>query len=833
MMEWILTSSAMILIIIALRGLLKGKISLRLQYALWLLVLVRLLLPFSVVESAISVSNWLTAPAVREADAAVEAYQESIDAVWAEFSQSGETLPQQELEQQVQQELYDRTYERIEREYTQSGQTVPSQQIETEAKRQVKTISRTAAVMELLPWIWAGGMAVMAASLAVSNLHFAGKLRRSRKAMDLPGVPLKVYLTNCVATPCLFGLVKPCIYLTEETASDGTMQRHVIAHELSHYRERDHIWSVLRCLCLVLHWYNPLVWWAAVLSKRDAELSCDEQTIRALGEEQRVAYGRTLIGMTCVQRDPKALMLTATTMLGTKKALKERIRLIAQKPKAALYTIVACLVVAAVAVGCTFTGASGETTAPTEITDPTEPSAESTKPTEKPAEETVPVSIWADLSEEELLEKCREGLAAIQSLEYYQIMERQILVGDKGNAELPWDTARYLHAGEDWFYQFTLGGKMTQTMQKDGRQFLFKGTVYEFSGNVYDAWYEKDLSEGSFGQNCYVMDMRWDSDRELSIERAGERAVFRVLSASAKAERIREQIVLKMAALDEGVEPDSVTFVFRFDRDTGAMIGIDRVTEYGKSVFTHEASVQALNAENAQATINECWGRLQVVDESEENTATQPAEPDEGPVEPPMPQLPQLSLSDPLEGEPLTREELDWFQYEFFTYTNTDALGNLTFNIRNMFLRDMFDKPENINLRTLFYDGVSRVTEITQEEKDLYDQITKDESLLDYAKTPREDMERLFYENTGITIAQSKKIGLDQLVYLPPYDAYYVKKGDTAYAYWNMEKGARQEDGTVVILYTPKHERPVRVGKVTLAPKGDSYVFVSNEISGW
>ena len=48
-----------------------------------------------------------------------------------------------------------------------------------------------------------------------------------------------------------------------------------------------------------------------------------------------------------------------------------------------------------------------------------------------------------------------------------------------------------------------------------------------------------------------------------------------------------------------------------------------------------------------------------------------------------------------------------------------------------------------------------------------------------------------------------------------------------------MEKGARQEDGTVVILYTPKRERPVRVGKVTLAPKGDSYVFVSNEIGGW
>ena len=77
MTEWIVTSSAMILIIIALRGILKGKISLKLQYGLWALVLIRLLLPFSIADSAISVSNILQAPVIREADSAVSDYREN------------------------------------------------------------------------------------------------------------------------------------------------------------------------------------------------------------------------------------------------------------------------------------------------------------------------------------------------------------------------------------------------------------------------------------------------------------------------------------------------------------------------------------------------------------------------------------------------------------------------------------------------------------------------------------------------------------------------------------------------------------------------------------
>ena len=56
-MQWIVSSSVLILVVIALRYVLRGKLSLRMQYALWLLVLVRLLVPVSFGASDLSVMN--------------------------------------------------------------------------------------------------------------------------------------------------------------------------------------------------------------------------------------------------------------------------------------------------------------------------------------------------------------------------------------------------------------------------------------------------------------------------------------------------------------------------------------------------------------------------------------------------------------------------------------------------------------------------------------------------------------------------------------------------------------------------------------------------------
>ena len=103
--------------------------------------------------------------------------------------------------------------------------------------------------------------------------------------------------------------------------------------------------------------YKRQVWWAAVLSRRDCELACDEGAIRRLGEEERLSYGRTLVDLVAVGASATGLLQTATTMQSGKRSLRERVRLIAQRPKMLAATAVCLALALVLAVGCTFTGA--------------------------------------------------------------------------------------------------------------------------------------------------------------------------------------------------------------------------------------------------------------------------------------------------------------------------------------------------------------------------------------------------------------------------------------------------------------------------------------------
>lgn len=642
MTEWIVTSSAMILIVIALRGLLKGKISLKLQYSLWALVLVRLLLPFSIVDSAISISNVLSAPVIREADDAVADYETAYQSAVQRHESSGTEYTDTEIRQQVQQELYDRTYTKLEQEYAQSAAPVPQIQIQAEAQQQVEVISLTAVITEALPYFWVAGMIAVAAVLVGSNLHFGWKLRKSRTPLHMPDVPLKVYLTDYVATPCLFGAVKPDIYLTNEVMKDPQMQRHVLAHEMSHFRQGDHIWSVLRCVCLVLHWYNPLVWVAAILSKQDAELACDEATIKALGEAERVAYGRTLIGMTCVRRDPRSMMLTATTMLGTKKTLKERVALIAKKPKTALYTLIACVLVVSLAVGCTFTGAPAET----------------------------------KTEEEKLLDRCREAVEYIQNLEHFEITEHYEIIEESdyvfGHSPVE---VRYVHSSDDWYHTRITPDWTWQFLEKDGQQFRkdITNAVPE-EDNPTIEWTQVNLSENLHAKHAWIMDLHWGEDAIEFLTYTGngdgyEGGTFTPLSVSSATEGSVELITVELEFGAEqtvnDIEQGALWILtFRFDLYSGDVTevkreivmedrevhvaGINGGTEHVDFRSTSTLTIYPGTEEEMSAIIDGIYyDEIVTVIPTPEDPTTEPTEP---PVKPvlnwELPDYPQLSYDE-------------------------------------------------------------------------------------------------------------------------------------------------------------------------------------------
>ena len=331
MMQWIVSSSVLILVVIALRYVLRGKLSLRMQYALWLLVLVRLLVPVSFGASDLSVMNAVPerAPTVQQGTYKQDIVGERNDAP-ANAGTVG--IPAQSM-----------------------SEAAPPNLVQN-----VTTATVTAPTVEKTDWariaktVWLAGAAALGLVFLAVNLRFGKKLRRSRERVEETDACLPVYESGETDTPCLFGVAKPSIYVTPDTRTEAETLRYALAHEQTHYRHGDNLWAVLRGVCLALHWYNPLVWWAAELSRRDAELACDEATIRRIGESERAAYGRTLIRMTCEKRP--ALLVTATMMTDSGKGLKERISLLVKKPKTAAYTAVAVLLIAGLSVACTFTG---------------------------------------------------------------------------------------------------------------------------------------------------------------------------------------------------------------------------------------------------------------------------------------------------------------------------------------------------------------------------------------------------------------------------------------------------------------------------------------------
>ena len=334
MIEWVVSSCILILAVIALRYLLRGRISLRLQYALWLLVLARLLIPVSFGSTDISVMSVVEkAPAVQ----AVESVRE-VDTIWQAHDGSVEGYP--------------------------AGPLMPDTPVTVApsvTNDQFSHMENALTLRKILLPVWRCGAAVTLLVFLSANLRFAGRLRKSRCPLAVEGAALPVYVAEERAVPCLFGLFRPAIYVTQAAADDPELLRHTVAHETTHFRHGDHVWALLRAVCLALHWWNPLVWWAAKLSRQDGELACDEATIRALGEGERAAYGRTLIRMACGRG--VSPLLTATTMDGGKTSLHERIVLLAKKPRTAVTAAIAVVLAAALCIGCTFTGAKKDETA--------------------------------------------------------------------------------------------------------------------------------------------------------------------------------------------------------------------------------------------------------------------------------------------------------------------------------------------------------------------------------------------------------------------------------------------------------------------------------------
>ena len=269
--EWAVTSGVLILIVLAARCLLKGWLSARLKYALWGVVLLRLLVPFQVelpapVSDALPVLASNLAPEVGQwEEPSIPVFPERSKPV-AEFNLDIETT-------------------------LKPGDILSYSDVVGCLRREGETITWYRYILspeQIVLALWLVGTGLAGAVMLVANLRFYGRLRKRRERLEGVDAPIPVYTAVGLSSPCLAGVLRPAVYVTPGAAEDETALRHILAHELTHYAHKDHLWSLLRCLALALHWYNPLVWLAVALSKQDGELACDEGAVARLGEGERI-----------------------------------------------------------------------------------------------------------------------------------------------------------------------------------------------------------------------------------------------------------------------------------------------------------------------------------------------------------------------------------------------------------------------------------------------------------------------------------------------------------------------------------------------------------------
>ena len=184
-------------------------------------------------------------------------------------------------------------------------------------------------------------------------MSFWAKFRRTRRPIGVSDCGLTAYETDAIASPCLFGLFRPAIYVRAE---DAGRLRHVLAHEDCHFRHLDHIWALLRAACLAVYWWDPLVWLAAALSRTDCELACYEAALSRLGEAERIPYGETLITMAAKPR-PGELLRASSPIGSGKRELKARILAIARRGKRLVVPAVLAVCLCLFCAACAFTGA--------------------------------------------------------------------------------------------------------------------------------------------------------------------------------------------------------------------------------------------------------------------------------------------------------------------------------------------------------------------------------------------------------------------------------------------------------------------------------------------
>lgn len=313
-----LTASVAIVFVLLLRLLLKNTPKV-FSYALWGIVLFRLICPVSV-ESGISLFGLLDIPAAESGALTSRIEYVPNDILHMEYLDDKRPVPGND----------------------DAGNHTLSQGGGQPGADSLETLTAAAAC------IWLAGISAMGIYAAVSCIQLRRKLITASPLRD------NIYLADDITSPFVMGLFRPKIYLPSSIKEQE--QPYILMHEQHHIRRFDHIIKALAFAALCIHWFNPLVWIAFIMACRDMEMSCDEAVVRKMGAGVLADYTASLLSLATGKHIVAGIPLTFG-----EGDTKGRIRNLANWRKPAFWVILAAVLACAVMAVCLLTNPRAQT----------------------------------------------------------------------------------------------------------------------------------------------------------------------------------------------------------------------------------------------------------------------------------------------------------------------------------------------------------------------------------------------------------------------------------------------------------------------------------------
>ncbi len=280
--------------------------------------------------------------------------------------------------------------------------TVPSMpQTEVPAPTAPEKILTLPDPVTLLAWVWFGAAVLLFTGRLIHGLCLnrrlsrlgrpaedpviLGQLKQLSRQLGLRKAPELRICTDGVG-PLVYGFFRPTVLLPEGV-DDRPAFVGVMAHELIHIRRGDLWWKLISLAAVSLHWFNPLVYWAVKRFAEETELSCDEQVLKNCDADARRGYGYLLLSI--LRRGSHSPAGLTTRFNPAKLAVKARFESILDlSPKRAGKVWIALLLAVCLTMGtlvaCRIGGEDPVTDDPSETDPPVTDAPVTTTPKEIP-----------------------------------------------------------------------------------------------------------------------------------------------------------------------------------------------------------------------------------------------------------------------------------------------------------------------------------------------------------------------------------------------------------------------------------------------------------------